>query len=95
MHDALHHAREVARHGHETHDTASPGGVAINGDFVGHAAKRPPAGQGAAACLAVAEDGQTHLARPADFRGGLEGANLGSPEPLSTHQESAESPLPS
>ena len=99
MHDALHHAREVARHWREAKGAGSPGGVVIvlDGLFVGHAADLPPAAQWAAGCLAVAGDGQTHLARPTDFRGGLEWADLGTPEPSaeSSAAEIPEDPLPS
>ena len=79
MHDAFQQAREVARHWREANGDEATGGVVIvlDGLFVGHAAELPPAAHWAAGCLAVAADGQTHLARPTDFRGGLEWYDLG------------------
>lgn len=99
MHDTLTAAREKARQWREATGAASPGGfvIILDGLFVGHAAELPPAEQWAAGCLAVADDERTHLARPTDFRGNLEWADLGTPEPSSesTIQESPEGPLPS
>jgi hypothetical protein len=101
MHDTLQAARELARHWHQANrapgEDASAGLVIVlEGHFVGHLPELPPASEWAAGCLAIAVDGQVHLARPVDFRGRLEWADLGpessSPAPPELPDEEPSAP---
>ena len=108
MPDALQTALAVAHHWRLANGDPVPVGVVIvlDGQFVGSLATLPSPAEWAPGCLAVAADGQIHLARPAGFRGEVEWADLGvfalgdevnasppSPEPDPTSHDPADDDL--
>ena len=75
----LHTALGLARRWRQANPDSGSGAVVIvlDGQFVGSLASLPSPAEWAPGCLAVAADGQIHLARPASFRGEVELADLG------------------